>query len=65
MVDAREMGQQTGYHSLEWKWPIEAMNMRTPIYTYTYLLLELGCFNLLVNSELVQHQKFFSAFILF
>ena len=24
--DVKDMGQQMGYHSLEWSWPKEAMN---------------------------------------
>ena len=25
--DVKDMGQQMGYHSLEWNWPKEAMNI--------------------------------------
>ena len=25
--DVKDMGQQMGYHSLEWNWPNEAMNI--------------------------------------
>ena len=27
MRDVKDMGQQMGYHSLEWNWPKEAMNI--------------------------------------
>ena len=54
MNDVTDMGQQIGYCSLEWNWPLADEHLLGPC-----LLLEPRCLNFIVHSSIVKSQLFF------